>query len=180
MEVPIFVTSNKNKLEEAEHILGIKLESTNLEIEEIQAVEVSKVAIRKAEDAYLVLKRPVIVEDSGVYLKCMNDFPGALIKYMLESIGTEGICDVVSLMKNDRAYAETCVAFHDGNKVHVFSGRINGQIAKKPAGNNGFGWDKVFIPEAHEITFGEMEKEEKNKLSMRMMAFSQLRDFLAK
>jgi len=60
----IFATSNHQKLKEFESILGIKLNHSDLDLDEIQSVDVEEVAIHKAKQAYELLKEPVIVEDT--------------------------------------------------------------------------------------------------------------------
>jgi len=65
-----------------------------------------------------------------------------------------------------KAIAQTTLVFYDDNKQeHVFTGVIEGKISKKPEGDNGFGWDPIFIPKGQTKTFAQMEEQEKNKYS---------------
>jgi len=175
MEV-YFVTSSNEKVREAEEILGIKLKQIKLNLKEIQSLDVKEVATDKARRAFSIIKKPVIVEDTGLYIESLNGFPGALIKWVLKTIGNKGLCKIVG--RNRKAIAKTCVCFFDGRKCKVFSGNINGKIAKRPRGNEGFGWDSIFIPEGYTKTFAELGTKEKNKISMRRKAFLKLREFL--
>ena len=168
----IFLTGNMNKLKEAREILGddFKIKNKKIDIDEIQSTNVEEVIKHKIEAAYKALKKPCFCEDTGVYIKNMNNFPGALIKFYFDHLGNKKI---TQFNGGSKVYAETVIGYHDGKKIHFFKGRINGTIAKKPKGK-GFGWDPIFIPKNHKKTFGEMTSEEKNNFSMRGKAFKKM------
>ena|SRR5690348_13940999 len=147
----IFVTSNKHKLREAEQILGRKIKHTSLELAELQALEVSEIVKKKAESAYKIVKKPVVVDDTGVYIKSLNGFPGAFIKWVLNANGNELICRMIKNGQSRDAYAEACICLYDGKNHHVFSGKVYGAIAKKPMGNDKFHWDPIFIPDRKSV-----------------------------
>jgi XTP/dITP diphosphohydrolase len=173
----IFVTSNKGKAREYERILDRKISLCPLELLEIQAIEVEEVVTDKVSRAYDKLKKPVFIEDTGLYLEGMNGLPGALIKHFLERLSLQEICDLV---KNERrALAKTCVAYQDGSSSVCFSGEIRGSITAKPRGAGGFGWDAIFVPEGQEKTFAEMSEEEKSLISMRAIAGKKFKQFLS-
>jgi XTP/dITP diphosphohydrolase len=73
-----------------------------------------------------------------------------------------------------------CAAFlsRGGNSQHVVSGTVDGHIAVHPAGERGFGYDPLFVPEGEERTFAEMAPEEKHAISHRGRAFAQIRRYL--
>ena len=132
----------------------------------------------KAKEAYKWVKKPVIVEDTGLYIYALNKFPGALIKWLLKSIGNKGICKILNSFNNRSAYAKTVICYYDGKHTRFFIGRINGRIAKKPSKGDKFGWDPIFIPEGYNKTFAELGKDIKNKISMRSKAFKKFVRFL--
>jgi len=171
-----FVTSNKDKLEEFEDILGFKLKRVNLELDEIQAVEVKKVTKHKTRQAFGKVKRPVICEDTGLYFEEWGGLPGALAKLFGEKIGYDKLCKV--LKGSRRAKAQTVIGFFDGRNYKSFIGEIRGKITKTPKGENGFGWDTIFIPQGHRKTFAQMDFGEKNKISMRKIALEKFKKFL--
>lgn len=177
MEI-VFVTSNQNKVREAEQILGMKLESISADVPEIQAIQVREVVEDKAKAAYEKIRRPLIVEDTGLYIESLNGFPGALIKWFLKSVGNAGICNLLKGVSPRKAYAETCICFYDGKELKTFWGRIDGSITESPQGETRFGWDPIFIPEGYKKSFAELGAEEKNKISMRRKAFLGLKEFL--
>ena len=172
-----FITSNDNKAKEVSLFLGRELTRKSLQIPEIQAVIVEEVVKDKALKAYNIIKRPVLVEDTGLFLKYLNDFPGAMIKWLLESVGPEGICEIVK-DKDRRAYAETSFCMYDGEAFHLFTGRADGTITDSPRGSNGFGWDSIFQPKGLSATFAEITTEEKNKISHRGRALMKLKEYL--
>lgn len=171
-----FVTSNENKLKEASSILEFEIENEPIDLTEIQDIGVEKIVENKIKEAYTKIKKPVIVEDTGLYLNSINGFPGALVKWVLKTIGDKGIYDLVK-DKEKSAYAKTSIGYYDGNELKIFSGTIKGQITE-PKGSTNFGWDTIFKPEGWKKSFSEMPKEEKNKISMRKKAFEKLKNYL--
>ena len=158
-----------------ERLLGFPLTHESVSVEEIQAIELEPVVRYKAEHAYTVLRRPILVEDTGLAFAAWNGLPGALIKWFLQSLGTDGICRL--LQKTDRqARATTVFGYHDGTACHVFTGTVVGIIPEMPRGSQGFGWDAIFQPQGSTRTFAEMTAEEKDRFSMRRLALEQFRD----
>ena len=173
-----FVTGNENKLREASQILGFEVKLVKIDLSEEQEIEVDKIIKGKTKTAYELVRQPVIVEDTGLYFEAMNGFPGALIKWVLKSIGNKGAIKMLNGYEHRKAYAKTSIGYFDGKNFKIFSGIIRGKISNEPKGENGFGWDMIFIPENNEKTFAEMTDEEKNNISMRKIAFENLKRFL--
>ncbi len=169
-------TASKDKIREFEEILGFKLKRTTFDFEEIQSVKVKKVIRHKTKQAFKEIERSVICEDTGLYLEEWGGLPGALAKIFEEKLGWEKVCQMIQ--KNRKAKAETIIGFYDGKKYKSFKGEIEGEITESPRGENGFGWDSIFIPKGKEKTFGEMKKEEKNEISMRKEALIKLKKYL--
>lgn len=169
-----FVTSNKGKFHEASRILGARIEKMPLGIDEIQEVNVRKVAERKLDDAYGIARKPVVVEDTGLYIRELNGFPGALVKHLEERIGVEGMIRMLAGYRDRQATAETVVGFRDSKGRKVFVSVMNGRIARKARGRNGFGFDSIFIPEGSDKTLAEMDVDEKNGFTARGKSFRKL------
>ena len=184
MEMEIcFVTSNKNKFREAKNIFDsgltkrrVKLKQKKLEILEIQSLKVKDVVKHKAKKAYEQVRKPVVVEDTALYIKSWKNFPGPFISWVIKTMGIKGICRFVGTDRN--ATAEACVAYYDGKKMKIFSGKVRGKIARKPMGKKRFDWDRIFIPFGFSRTFAEMRVTEKNRISHRMKAFRKLEKYL--
>lgn len=186
-----FATKNKFKLKEAEEILNIPIKSLEIETEEIQEIEVDNIVRHKAFMLYKQAKRKIIVEDTGLYLEALNGFPGGLIKWLLYSIGTDGslkngsnninIIKLLSNFDNKSIYAKTAIGFatsDDLSEIIVVSSILKGKLPEKPEGTNGFGWDDIFIPYGYNQTFAQMDKDLKNKISMRRNAFIKIKKYL--
>lgn len=178
MRAPLltFITSSANKLIEAERILGRTLARETSPLEEIQAIDLVPVVSHKAQQAYAQLARPVLVEDTGLALAAWNGLPGALIKWFLATLGTEGICRLLRGETNRVARATSLFGYCDGTGWQVFSGTVSGIVPEVPRGANGFGWDAIFQPHGSDRTFAEMTPEEKDRFSMRRLALEQLRN----
>ena len=177
MQELYFLTSNDDKLKEVEAILGLPINKISLDLNEIQTLEVAEVVKDKAKRAFEQIKKPVFIEDTGLYITALNGFPGALYKWVFKTIGNDGICQML-LGKNREAIAKTCVGLYDGQQMNLFMGEIRGTISEKPLGTFGFGWDPIFIPSGFDQTFAELGLEIKNKVSMRRLALSRLKEFL--
>ena len=172
-----FVTGNKNKVEEFKSILEFELEQANLDLDEIQEIFVEKVVEHKARQAFELVKKPVIVEDTGLYFEAWDGLPGALIKWFDKTIGYANLCELLA-GDNRKAKAQTVIGYFDGQSYKSFIGEITGQVAQKATGPDNFGWDIIFIPDGFTQTFSEMGKEAKNNISMRKIAIEKLKEFL--
>jgi non-canonical purine NTP pyrophosphatase (RdgB/HAM1 family) len=119
-----------------------------------------------------------MIEDTGLYIQTWNGLPGALVKWFLQRVGPEGICKMLQPYPDRSAKAKTIVATYDGHgEPGIFVGEVTGQIAALPYGDGGFGWDALFIPDGAQQTFAEMGPEEKDRYSMRRLAFEAMRDY---
>lgn len=171
-----FITSSAHKHAEVERILGRALIRESLPLEEIQAIELEPVVRHKAKQAFALLERPVLVEDTGLAFAAWHGLPGALIKWFLTSLGAEGICRLLRHETNRGATATTVFAYCAGAETQVFSGVVQGIISETPRGSSGFGWDAIFQPSGSARTFAEMAPAEKDQFSMRRLALERFRD----
>jgi non-canonical purine NTP pyrophosphatase (RdgB/HAM1 family) len=174
-----FVTGNKAKVREVERILNIPLNVLEADIDEIQDLDLGKIALDKLNKAFKLVKGPVIVDDVSFEVVAWDGFPGPLIKWMLKGKNDPSmILKMLSGTKNRSAKAYLAVGFHDGLNPHMFIGEVKGKIASEIRGDNGFGWDKVFIPDGYTQTFAEMDPKLKDSMSHRGRALKKLSDFL--
>ena len=173
-----FITSNRGKLGEVRQLLGTAVRSRDIDLDEIQSVSAEKVAVDKARRAYAIVKKPVIVEDTALYISALNGFPGALIKFMETTVGYDGICRMLRQYKDKRATAESCIVFYDGKNLKSFSGRVRGVISDRVRGADGFGFDCLFVPSGSSMTFAEMGTYKKNRISHRRKAVLKLSRYL--
>lgn len=80
----VLVTGNMAKAGEVERILNIPIETANIEIDEIQSMDLEKIALHKLTQAYKKIKKPVIVDDVSFLVDAWGGFPGPLIKWLLQ------------------------------------------------------------------------------------------------
>jgi len=162
----IFASSNTHKYEEAEKILAefeIKLGFFQTELVEIQDDSLSKIALQKVENAYEKCKRPVIVEDDGLFIDSLSGFPGPYSSYIFNTIGNNGILKLIG--DNRDAQFVAIIAFCDSsNEPTLFESSVAGTISKSIQ-DGGWGYDPIFIPEKQIKTYAELTN--KNKLSHR-------------
>lgn len=175
-----FVTGNKSKAREVSRILDIPVEIKEFDIPEIQGLDLEDVALNKLNQAFEIVKSPVIIDDVSFEINAWNKFPGPLIKWILESGGGTASL-ILKLLENEinrEATAKLAVGFHDGSKAHIFIGASEGEVSREIRGENGFGWDPIFIPKGSSMTFAEMDPVEKDKISHRGRALVKFKDFL--
>ena len=162
----IFASSNKHKYEEAEKILaefGIKLEFFQTDLMEIQSDSLSEIASQKALDAYGKCKKPVIVEDDGLFIDSLSGFPGPYSSYIFNTIGNNGILKLIG--DNRDAQFVAIIAFCDSsNEPTLFESSVAGTISKNIQ-DGGWGYDPIFIPKTQNKTYAKLTN--KNKLSHR-------------
>ncbi|WP_457613740.1 XTP/dITP diphosphatase [Methanocaldococcus sp.] len=176
-----FATGNLNKIKEAKIILkdlNVELERIDVSYPEIQG-SLEEVAEFGAKWVYNILKKPVIVEDSGFFVEVLNGFPGTYSKFVQETIGNEGILKLLEDKNNRNAYFKTVIGYCDENGVKLFRGVVKGQVSREIRSKGyGFAYDSIFIPEGENRTFAEMTTEEKSKISHRKRAFEEFKKFL--
>ena len=136
------------------------------------------VATEKAKAAYAILGTPVLVEDTALTFAALGKLPGTFVKWFFESIGNEGLAKLLNGYDNRNATAETCFALCDETGVHLFRNWICGTVSYEPKGEEGYGWNPIFIPDGASKTYAEMSTEEQNKHSMRRLAIEKLQVFL--
>lgn len=177
-----FVTSNEEKFREIQGSLAecpVIVERVALDLPEIQSMDPAVVAAYKARRAYEhVQTGHVLVEDTGLGIVAWQGYPGALIKWVLGSVGEEGLCRQLNDWDDRRAIATVVLCIFDGQELRTFSGEAEGTITPWPRGENGFGWDSIFQPAGSPITYGEMSREVKMQISMRTRALDTLKQYL--
>lgn len=158
-----FVTSNKGKAQEAQSILNTAITITHLEIPEMQLLSLEDIVHHKVLHAFETIKKPVFVDDVGLFIEAWNGFPGPFIKFLIESGGNALLLKMLSQETNRGAKICAAIGYHDGSKVHTFVGEIRGTIVVEPRGKDGWGFDPIFIPEGDTRTFAEMSPDEKKQ-----------------
>jgi XTP/dITP diphosphohydrolase len=179
-KIAFFATGNVHKFHEARAILrelGISTAMLRIKTNEIQANEISAIAETSAQETANKSGIPLFVEDAGLFIRALNGFPGPYSSYVYRTLDTQGILKLMKKTSKRDAYFESIVAFCDPNRpgsARRFIGKIDGRIAFKERGKQGFGFDPIFEPLANpETTFAEMTRQEKNRHSHRAQALTQ-------
>jgi XTP/dITP diphosphohydrolase len=170
----IFASTNESKYNE----ILLHLRSFNIEIEyvkfktvEIQSNSLEEIALKKSKEAYEKIGRALIVEDTGLFIDSLKGFPGPYSSYVLETIGNQGILDLVSNKANRSALFRSVVAYKDGNNNLTFSGETRGIISDHIS-KGGWGYDPIFIPEGSSITYAQLGITNKIGVSHRTHALN--------
>ena len=174
----ILVTGNPNKLEEAARILGYEPRSRDVDLPEIQSLDLLEVLTAKSEEAWRRLDEPVVVEETGLSLAALNGFPGPLVKWMLKAIGPLGIARIASSSGDLRAEARCALQYRDGAQVVSAEGSTHGRLLTEPRGSGGFGWDPVFVPAGHELSYAELAAAVKDEIGHRGRGWRALQEAL--
>jgi len=171
-----FVTSSPHKRREAQQILGFRLTTRRLHLNEIQGLDLATVARHKASEAARLLGRPVLVEDTALELHAVGGFPGPLIRWLLEAAGPQALPRLLAGFTDRGATARCIAVVRAGDFEWVGSGMVEGVIVDAARGVEGFGWDVVFAPVwGGGRTYAEMPAAEKNARSHRFLALDALR-----
>lgn len=141
----IFVTGNKGKFAEAQHIIP-ELKQNNIDLVEIQEVDPKVIILQKIIEAKKSLQGNLIVEDTSLYLDCLGGLPGPLIKWFMKTIGNDGLVKITESLGSNKAIAKVVIGYsNEDGSVEYFEGSIDGEIVNS-RGENGFGWDSIFQP----------------------------------
>jgi XTP/dITP diphosphohydrolase len=174
MKSLLFVTTNPQKLKEAREILDFEIISQKLDVDEVQDLNVENIIIKKAEAAFKILKKPLFVDDVGLYIDEWDGFPGPFVKHIG---GNKMILKMMQHVANRAATVKLAIGYHDGKRVHTFTSEIKGQIAESEK-KGGMGWDPIFIPSGHTKTWAELGSVFKNNHSHRKIALDKLKNYL--
>jgi len=184
----LIATHNLHKKEEIQQILGPEFIITTLTDYEIneEIVEDGNTfqenALIKAKYCFEKTGKASVGDDSGLVVEALDGRPGIYsARYAGNHNFKKNIEKVLEELKdqpNRRAYFITVLCFKDEDGEHYFEGRVYGNITTEVFGEDGFGYDPIFVPDDHNLTFAEMMPEEKNKISHRSAALKKFLEFL--
>ncbi|CDZ75092.1 ribonuclease PH/Ham1 protein [Peptoniphilus sp. ING2-D1G] len=131
------------------------------------------------------INMPVIADDSGLFVDYLGGEPGVhSARYSLshdDRANRKKLLENLENVDNRKAHFKTILVYIDEeDQEHYFEGICEGEIAEEEKGENGFGYDNIFVPKGYNKTFGEMTDEEKNRMSHRSKALEKFRKFIIK
>ncbi|MGI9652682.1 RdgB/HAM1 family non-canonical purine NTP pyrophosphatase [Chryseobacterium sp. RLHN22] len=184
----LVATHNLHKKEEIQQILGDKfvvksLADYNLHDEIVEDGDSFNAnALIKAKYCFEKTGIPSLGDDSGLVVESLDGRPGLFsARYAGDHDFAKNIEKVLSEMEdveNRKAYFITVLCYYDENGAKYFDGRAHGNLLTENKGHKGFGYDPIFVPEGYDITFAQMEAEDKNKISHRKQALDLFLEFL--
>ena len=183
----VFATANRHKLEEIRAMLPECIQIISLsdigftgDIPETENTLEGNalLKVRHIHERYGI---PCFADDTGLETEALDGAPGV---YSARYSGVEGsqeqrakanmnrLIRELSGKTNRKARFRTVIAYIDAeNREHVFEGTVSGNIVETAAGNEGFGYDPIFMPDGYDITYAQMPLCEKNLISHRAKAF---------
>ncbi len=176
----LFATHNQHKKEEIQQILGDEFWVKSLSdydlneeiVEDGDSFEAN--ALIKAKYCFEKTGIPSVGDDSGLVVEALDGRPGIYsARYAGDHDFQKNIEKVLEEMQgetNRKAYFITVLCFYDENGAQYFEGKVYGNLLKENKGHQGFGYDPIFVPNNHAITFAEMDAEDKNAISHRKNA----------
>lgn len=192
----IFATHNEHKaieiqtiLQQSYRILTLDQAGFSREIPEEQDTLEGN-ALQKARFVHDQLGMDCFADDTGLEVDALNGEPGVYSARYAELSGDRRPAEQISdanirkLLRqlegvaDRRARFRTIIALIIGGDQYFFEGTVEGCIIAAGRGTGGFGYDPVFLPRGYSETFAEMQLHEKNRISHRARAVSQLADFL--
>ena len=180
----IAATNNLGKLREIRAILkeyeihSLKEKGITADVVEDQDSFLEN-ARKKAKEIYGIAKEETIADDSGLSVKCLNGFPGVMTHRFLGDDATDEmrnqyLIDEVNKYDDRSAQVLCYIVYYDGVEEIIGEGILEGFISKERRGTNGFGFDEIFeLPNGY--TLAELSPEEKNEMSARSLALSDLK-----
>ena len=174
----ILVTGNPGKLAEARRLCEVELQAAAIDLPEIQSLDIREILKAKAVTAFDRLQRPLVVDETALELAALNGFPGVLVKWMLESVGAEGIARTAQSLGDKHATARCALLYFTGDREVYAEGATDGQLVLPPRGGSGFGWDPIFQPDHQDLTYAEISGAAKDRISHRGKAWRQLTQHL--
>ena len=180
MKQPVFITGNQKKADFLAKHLDHPVEHVKLDLDEIQSLDLEEIVEHKVRQAYKKIGRAVLVEDIAFSLDSLGGrLPGPFIKWFIDEIGFEQLCRLADADVKREATTSVCYGYFDGQEVKLFKGSLRGTLPQHPKGEDGFGWNCIFIPEGSTKTNAEMDEQETEKYSLRTTAvYPQLKEFL--
>jgi len=185
----IFASHNQNKVKEIQNLLGDEIQLlslTEIGLEEDipeTANTIEGNSLLKAKYIWEKYQMTCFADDTGLEIEALNGEPGVFsARYAGDKKNDDANIDKVLFKllghENRNARFKTVITLIKEGQEFQFTGIVNGEIGSEKIGQNGFGYDPIFVPEKQGKTFAEMTLNEKNLFSHRARAFHQLVNFI--
>ena len=187
----VFATQNNGKYDEVKKMMPSNISLLNLNdlnfkggIEE-NGKTLKQNAKIKSDFIFKNFKINCFADDTGLEIDSLGGMPGVYsARFAGENCNSqdniEKVWKLLTIHKNTNARFKSVFSLNLNGKTFFFEGKIDGKIIFERKGQNGFGYDSIFIPKGHSKTFAELNLVEKNKISHRSEALKKLIMFLDK
>ena len=168
VEEVFFATGNKGKIKEMRPLFEnrkTELRQVDVDVPEIDAMDVERVAERKVKDSFeKALSKDLvdeddllIVEDTGFYVEALNGFPGPEAAFFSKTAGVDKLPELMNSVDDRSAYFKTAIAAKKQNQVKVFTGKLEGKVPEKSRGDSHdhLPYNSYFIPDGRESSLAE-------------------------
>ena len=177
MDSITFITGNQNKANYLSKYLWMEVLHEKIDLDEIQSLDLWEIVEHKARQAYEKVRTPILVEDTSLEFCALGRLPGTFIKFFIKELGQEWLCRLLD-GRERWAIGRTKFAYFDGTRLEIFTGEIQGIIAEHPGYDNGFAWDRIFIPEWYNCVRSELNEEDYKTIYLTIKPIEAVRDFL--
>ncbi|MBC8589796.1 XTP/dITP diphosphatase [Wansuia hejianensis] len=192
----VLSTNNMNKLEEIREILkDLPIEvlakkdigASNFNIEE-DGTTLEENSIKKAKTLSEKTDYLVMADDSGLFVDKLNGEPGVFSSRYAGEEGNDeknnqklmSSMENIPLIERTARFRTIITLITEDKEIITVEGECKGHIGYEPKGDNGFGYDPLFIPYGYDKTFGELSEEIKNRISHRGKALEKMKEVLIK
>ena len=188
MKPLVFATNNQHKLDEVQAMVGDNFQLQSLKDINCKAeipetgVTFEENALQKSRYIFKNFQIDCFSDDSGLEVDALNGEPGVYSAHYSGSRDSDKnmqlILDKLGSETNRKARFRCVISLILNGKEYFFEGSVEGHITHQRSGSAGFGYDPIFQPDGHNITFSEMSAEQKNSISHRGRAMEKLVAFL--
>jgi XTP/dITP diphosphohydrolase len=190
MKKIILATGNEGKVRELNAMLKDNynvISQNDMQVKEVPETGTTFIenALIKARNASLQTQLPALADDSGLQVEALNGEPGVYsARYAGEHATDNDNIEklILNMDQHDNRKAHFCCAMvfvksaSDPNPI-IVERRWEGELLREPIGENGFGYDPIFLPLNKKTTFGQMKPSEKHKIDHRFKAFKKIKKF---
>lgn len=182
MKEIVFVTHNKGKVASAQKCFNnTKLEVCNFELIEPRSDDMKEIVTEKVKQAYELVKKPCIAQDSGFFIDALNGFPKCFVNFTLETLGIEGVLKLMNGIPNRKCAFKECLAYYDGKEIKYFDGNHEGELSEEILGVDAEEkWSDlwyIFKPYGYNLTLAEMTNEARDNREVNEHNISAMKKF---